>query len=326
MTENQTSTAHFPALSEGHTAAVGLDPAAQTPAAAQPREGLPMPHTYGLHAHRQPWWKGLLVILTLALSYGVIMVISQVLGFFAGVLVGFTNPINPITMLALNLSWASMILIAPLVTRLFYKVPKGSVSSLEGRLRWGRLGKALLWILPLYLLLNLSYPLWMPSLGTGAMTAMHWGLLAVAIFTTPLQAAGEEYTFRGAANIAAASWAGSERAGLVVGMIVSNLIFGLAHGATDPWLIVYYPLFGLGCALLAYKTRGLETSIVVHAANNVVSFVLASLSGADFNTMFDRSNGVGGPFIFIPLALMAVIVAVTWYWEGRNEHRLKQLA
>ncbi len=58
---------------------------------------------------------------------------------------------------------------------------------------------------------------------------------------------------------------------------VGSVVFATAHFATDPWLISYYFVFGLSLAMLAWRTRGLEMSIVVHAVNNVWMMVGALL-------------------------------------------------
>ncbi len=51
----------------------------------------------------------------------------------------------------------------------------------------------------------------------------------ITLATTPLQAAGEELWFRGAALPAAASWGRAVRPALFVGVVVSALAFTAVH-------------------------------------------------------------------------------------------------
>ena len=132
--------------------------------------------------------------------------------------------------------------------------------------------------------------------------------LAVVLLTTPFQAAAEEYVFRGVIQRIAGSWVRGPIPSLILGTAVSSVLFAAAHMAGDPWLILYYWLFGVFLSLLAHYSGGLEAPIVIHAINNVAMFVTATFSG-EIAQKIDRSAGAGGPFMLIPVAAILVVSA-----------------
>ena len=69
------------------------------------------------------------------------------------------------------------------------------MSSLAGRFRWRVLGRAVLLVVPVWLVYAFAVQ---PALGTGAPdpTVSSLVLVVVAVVTIPLQSAGEEYLFR----------------------------------------------------------------------------------------------------------------------------------
>jgi hypothetical protein len=87
------------------------------------------------------------------------------------------------------------------------------------------------------------------------------------------------------------------------------VLFSLAHFATDGWLIAYYLVFGIAMSLLTQFTGGLEAASLVHAANNVMLFLVSASTGQMSEGM-DRSAGVGGPFMLAPMAVIVAIAAV----------------
>src|SRR5699024_7984421 len=141
------------------------------------------------------------------------------------------------------------------------------------------------------------------------------GLIAVAVLTTPLQAAGEELLFRGAILPAVASWIRAVKPALVVGMIGSSLVFGAMHASLDPWLLSYYTAFGFCMAAMALISRGLEAPIAFHATNNLLMMVAGALFAGGEGVVIDRSVGMGGPFMLVVIALDVVAVLLVWWYE-----------
>ncbi len=99
--------------------------------------------------------------------------------------------------------------------------------------------------------------------------------LIVILLLTPLQAAGEEYFFRGYLTQALGGLFGS-RSLLVsraVAVLVPAFLFGLAHGLGQS-VPVFFDRFAFGvvAGILVIRTGGLEAGIAMHVLNNFMAF------------------------------------------------------
>jgi membrane protease YdiL (CAAX protease family) len=137
-----------------------------------------------------------------------------------------------------------------------------------------------------------------------------WGFLVAIILTVPLQAAAEEYLFRGyllqalysaAPNLdrpllsGDAAGEGVGRAGLWLargyqrwfGVIGSALLFAILHPQNQGLAGFLHPFtFGLLAGWLVIRTGGLEAAIAAHVVSNLLAFGYATLSG----TMFEARH------------------------------------
>ncbi len=102
------------------------------------------------------------------------------------------------------------------------------------------------------------------------------GLAVVVLLTTPLQAIGEEYLFRG--YLMQAFGALTRRPWISV--VVSALLFALAHGVQNAPLFLDRLTFGLMAGYVVLRTGGLEAGIALHIWNNLVAFGLALSLGS----------------------------------------------
>jgi hypothetical protein len=93
---------------------------------------------------------------------------------------------------------------------------------------------------------------------------------------------GEEFAFRG--YLLQAFGALSRRPWVAV--LVSALLFALAHGVQNVPLFADRLSFGLLAGYLVVRTGGLEASIALHIWNNLVSFGLA-LGLGDIDKVFN---------------------------------------
>jgi len=93
----------------------------------------------------------------------------------------------------------------------------------------------------------------------------------VVLLTTPLQAAGEEYLFRGYLLQAI----GSLFRNRWVAIVATATLFALAHGAQNIPLFFDRFAFGLIAGWLVTKTGGLEAGIALHILNNFLAFGIA---------------------------------------------------
>jgi membrane protease YdiL (CAAX protease family) len=103
-----------------------------------------------------------------------------------------------------------------------------------------------------------------------------WGFLVVILLTSPLQAAAEEYFFRGYLLQAIHTTAPNSP---WFGVVGSAAVFALLHGTQNLPLFLYRFVFGVLAGWLVVRTGGLEAAIGAHVANNVIAFGYAALSG-----------------------------------------------
>ncbi|WP_344119719.1 CPBP family intramembrane glutamic endopeptidase [Kocuria aegyptia] len=298
--------------------------------AGGPPTTAPLTHAEFYRTPRNRWWKGLLSILaigaalavfSIALSLGATLVDLLLGNSTAEELAGGRIALTPALLLATNLSLIAAAAVGAVLHRYLHRQPIGTLHSVAGRFRWNWLGRASVVVVPLFVAYAAVIAL-LETSGPTVLDATTWAFLAIVLLTTPLQAASEEYLFRGVIQRAAGSWVSGAVPSFVLGTLVSAVLFSLAHFATDGWLIAYYLVFGIAMSLLTQFTGGLEAASLVHAANNVLLFLVSTFSG-QMNEAVDRSAGAGGPFMLGPMVVIAVITAVLiaiGRWQGL-QHR-----
>ncbi|WP_370248795.1 lysostaphin resistance A-like protein [Nocardioides sp.] len=190
----------------------------------------------------------------------------------------------------------------------------GWLSSVAGRLRWGWL----LWcFLPAAagLVVALVLGSLLPVSGTGGDVELNdWSstvrdFLLVTVLLTPLQAAGEEYVFRGFLTQVAGAVVPPGRAALVAAVLVPATLFALFHGAQSVPVFVDRFSFGVAAGVLTILTGGLEAAIAAHVLNNWVAFGLAAVAGDMTETL--QPSGGGWADVVVSLARMLVFVGLT---------------
>ena len=130
------------------------------------------------------------------------------------------------------------------------------------------------------------------------------GFVVVAVLTTPLQAAGEEYLFRGFLLQSL----GATRLSAPGCWAVSGALFATAHGQFDPPLFADRLLIGVVFAWLATSTGGLEASIALHAIKNLSVLIPAAILG-ELSGALDPTG-----VTWIPVALDAVMLGFAGWW------------
>ena len=296
-----------------------LQQAAQVQAAARgpvaPLPGLPFTSSY--RTPRRGWWRGLVSTVLVIVA---ILTFSFILSFVAiavdlalgnadtDALMEGQVSMSPTLLAATNVSLLASAVVAFLAHRFLIGLRWGHFHSVVGRFRWSWLALAAAVVVPIYLLFAAASfldPAYQNLRIDGTVVAF----AVIIILTTPLQAAAEEYMFRGVVQRSAGSWVRSPRWSFVVGTAVSAPLFAVFHFAQDPWLILYYLGFGVLLSILTQRTGGLEAAIAIHIANNLFLLLVAALAG-EMTEGFDRSAGQGGPFMLVPLVLLAIVVVV----------------
>jgi hypothetical protein len=64
--------------------------------------------------------------------------------------------------------------------------------------------------------------------------------------------------------------------------------------------------------LITWRTGGLETSTVIHAANNTLAYLFMIVTHGDPLAGSDRSAGTGSIVMLIPCALLIAVTAANW--------------
>ncbi|GIE35763.1 hypothetical protein Ait01nite_088080 [Actinoplanes italicus] len=260
-------------------------------------------------------------ILAILLLLGGLLVFSVVLSVVATALddrVG-DGLYTPLTHAAAMGSLALLLPWSMVIQRWLYRVPAASLHSVFSRFRFRLFGRALLLVGPVWVttLLVSDYLAPEPRV-VWSETDVLW-MLTVTLLLTPLQAAGEEYGFRGLMFRAVGSWTRGSRTGLVLGLIVMTVAFTASHAASDVWLNLWYVVLAVGTGLITWRTGGLEIAIVLHVLWNTLGFVFSIAMRSDLNSVVtDRSAGAATAATLIPCAVVLVTVAIVWYATRRT--------
>lgn len=294
-------------------------PSKGQPAKNEPYEALPPPgalYTQILRGETYTWWRSALgVILGLCLFLVMTTVVRQLVVFigwaaapkeqefnaFFSAAMGFEFPLG---MLAANLAIFSAIPISWLVMALVHQVKPRWLSSVRPRLRWRYL-LLCLGVAAVALNAVVLLSVWLGPAVHFQPQPGFWGFLVVIILTSPLQAAAEEYFFRGYlmqafGSVVRQPW---------FGVLASSLVFAAFHGSQNLPLFIDRFAFGLVAALLVLKTGGLEAGIAAHVINNICAYTMAGLTSSiaavsQVKTLgwADAAFDVGGFALFAVLA------------------------
>jgi membrane protease YdiL (CAAX protease family) len=199
--------------------------------------------------------------------------------------------VGPEALLALNLGLGAMILVTWFIVRVVHGLRPRWLTSVVPRMRW-KFFTICLGLSVVALTAQILVGALLPSGSEGDLggklndfTTSTALAAVVVLLTTPLQAAGEEYLFRGYLLQAV----GSLSRNRWVAIVVTALLFALAHGAQNFPLFFDRLAFGLIAAWLVTRTGGLEAGIALHVLNNFLAFGLA-LSYGDLSETLNVSE------------------------------------
>ncbi len=218
-----------------------------------------------------------------------------------------TDNVTPAGLAYVFLVLASAIPVTWAISRLLHGLPPRWLASVAPRIRW-RWFVTCLGLAVLALAATLVVSGLLPDQGGSEMsgelndfTSTTREFALVVLLLTPLQAAGEEYAFRG--------YLAQAFGGMVnqvwVAVAVPALLFALAHGLGQSWPIFFDRFaFGLVAGSLVILTGGLEAGIAMHVLNNWLAFGLALTYG----DMDSALNPSGGTWWSIPVTLTQSLV------------------
>ena len=263
-------------------------------------------------------WRPFLGVVLLAIAFIVVVPLLVQLGFAVGYavtghdvvesserLLDLDDP-TPAGLAYLNLAIAGAIPVVWLINRSLHGLRPGWSASVQPRLRWR-------WLVVCF---GLAFVALVATLAVSAMvpqtvegteldgrlneyTTTMRDFILVVVLLTPLQAAGEEYAFRGYLTQAFGGVFGR-----AVAVLVPALLFALAHGGQSAPVFFDRFAFGIVAGLAVVLTGGLEAGIAMHVLNNWLAFGLALA----FGDMASTLNPVGGSWWTIPVTLTQSLV------------------
>lgn len=268
---------------------------------------------------RRGAWRPLVGVLALVTGFLFVVPLLAQIPFVVGLAVAGRDVVEgveemfdlddptPLGLAYLNVALAGAIPLAWLISRTLHGLRPRWLASVAPRIRWGWL--AVCFGLSLVALLaTLVVSVFVPAQGEGVeisagvndFTSTTRDFLLVVLFLTPLQAAGEEYAFRGYLTQACGNLFGSTWAAV----LLPALLFAIAHGAQDPPIFFDRFAFGVVAGAAVVLTGGLEAGIAMHVLNNWLAFGLALA----FGDMASTLNPVGGSWWTIPVTLTQSLV------------------
>lgn len=176
--------------------------------------------------------------------------------------------------------------------------PIGTLSSISGRLRWNLFPKMLALAAVLFTITNAASLLF-PAAGgvsdsvipVGHGPGGTWMLLVVVLAVVPVQAAAEEYAFRGLLMQTVGSWLRHPAFAILVP--VPLFVLGHDYGVVGQ---IDVAAFAVAAGWITWRTGGLEAAIALHVVNNVGVMGLGAVGLAD-------PNATDVPWAALPFSL-----------------------
>lgn len=226
-----------------------------------------------------------------------------------------TVKLEPVTwqgLLYLNLLLAGLVPATIWILRFVHRVSGKYLMSVRPGIRWGYFW-ACFGIAVGAIMIQLLLSAFLPGAENGLagspnkVTDSLLAMALVVLLTTPLQAMGEEYFFRGYLMQAFGALTRSPWFAITL----TSLLFAVAHGVQNAPLFLDRFVFGLMAGYVVVRTGGLEAGIALHVWNNLFAFGLALGLGSIDETLHVSEVA----WVNLPLSLVqngVYLVAVLW--------------
>ncbi|MFI2762255.1 type II CAAX prenyl endopeptidase Rce1 family protein [Streptomyces echinatus] len=273
-------------------------------------------------------WRPLVGTLVLAGTYLITLVVLMAVFVAVGSGMGYEEDVDgwpefgPVADTAMGLfAIAAGIPVVLLTVRWIGGRRAGTVSSVAGRLRWRWLMSCVLTAVPI-VALSMGAMLLLPDDGGGAESRwVGWAAfgraLALLVVLVPLQAAAEEYVFRGWLTQTAGAFLRSPWAAF----LPQAVLFAAAHGWGTPWGFADLVVFGACAGWLTWRTGGLEASVALHTVNNLLAF---GASAAVVGGLASDETAADANWQVVALDVLSIVLytaAVTWWLRRRRLER-----
>ncbi|GAB2537933.1 CPBP family intramembrane glutamic endopeptidase [Brachybacterium huguangmaarense] len=268
-----------------------------------PRPGTPYHRLATLRPEWSRWWRPVLTILATLIAYSVIaslLLVASVLALSLGgagrgigrVLGDPTSPLDVALAALFGAAWIPAVLLG---VRLGGWRPTALLASVAGRVRGDlvrRCAPGLLVVVLAGAVITVYTGMHLPS-GVSAGRAV--AVIALVLLLAPLRAIGEELVFRGVGQQAIGTWLRHPLWAILLPVPFELIGRGLSGSS-----MLGAAILGLACGYLAWKTGGLEASILLRTAVLVVGGLLdlSGLGGASAN-----------PVMHIGIAMAALVLA-----------------
>lgn len=281
-------------------------------------EGQGLPYHLVQRGGRPGAWRPIVGVLVLIVCFLVVPILVQ-LPFAVGLAVAgrdvvdgleemldFDDP-TPLGLAYLNVALGCLIPATWAISRVLHGLRPRWLASVRPRIRWGWLLVCLgLSVVALFATVFVS--VLVPAsddstaLGDGLndFTSTTRDFLLIVLLLTPLQAAGEEYVFRGYLTQAFGGLFGRAWAAV----LLPAFLFAVAHGGQSAPVFIDRFAFGIVAGIAVLLTGGLEAGIAMHALNNWLAFGMALAYGDMASTL----NPSGGSWWTIPVTLTQSLV------------------
>ncbi len=195
----------------------------------------------------------------------------------------------------------------------------GLISSAAGRLRWRWMLRCGVVAVVVSVVLTALMSL-LPGETAGVSTAPNplWPVtLVIVLLLVPVQAAAEEYVFRGYLMQAIGRWLRHP----AFAILLPVPLFVLGH-MYDLLGQVGVGLFAVAAGWLTWRTGGLEAAIALHVVNNLSAFLLSLAAGSDPTA---HDTGIVS-FLWSFLLIGGYVALVEWMLRRRPLPRTLVLA
>ncbi|MEW2288735.1 CPBP family glutamic-type intramembrane protease [Streptomyces sp. NPDC047841] len=276
---------------------------------------------------RHRWWRPLLGTLVAAVAYMITTVVLMVVLAALGSNLGYPQDddgwpeFGPVSGTAVDLLCIAVgIPVLLLVVRWIGRRPAGTVSSVTGRLRWRWMLLCALTAVPILGLAMVCASLF-PADGEPEGQWVGWPAfgraLVMLVLLVPVQAAAEEYVFRGWLTQTAGAFLRSPWAAL----LPQAVLFAAAHGWGTPWGFADLVVFGVAAGWLTWRTGGLEASIALHTVNNLLAFGVSAAVVDGLNSDDTAADAGWQLVVFDVLSIALYTAAVAWWLRRRRLDR-----
>ncbi|MDG4829767.1 CPBP family intramembrane metalloprotease [Solwaraspora sp. WMMD1047] len=291
----------------------------------RPAPGTPYHRMARTDAHR--WWlppaATAAVAAGTAAAVGVLLSVRSLVGLLTGRSSGPADepdfgPIGETALLLLVVAAALPVVLV--VARSWQQRPAGTLTSVEGRVRWRWLTACLLIAVPAvwFMLAGFSQLLDLTGEPTAAPAAwVGWpkfaASLSMLLLLVPLQTAAEEYVFRGWLLQAVGAFV--HRPWLAIGP--QAVLFATAHGWGTPWGFLDLLTMGLVCGWLTVRTGGLEAAVALHLVNNLIAYGGVAALGL----LGSAGTAADAPWQLCAVSVLALAgyaLAVRWQADRRG--------